>query len=477
MLDLNPAVIRDIDAADEVRAALSTHVRQAVRSGRGTAPCLTRVSVSVPEPVRPIDWIRAQSLSETAYWSGRGETRTIAAVGAADVVSGTRAPVDYEALGERLDDRLGEAAPAVRYYGGLRFDAAQPQAADRPDRRWAPFGTYRFVLPRFELVQTDDELRLVCNLVRPHDADRLESIRASIEALALPVPEDRTPLPRPYHREDVPDREGWTRMIRWALDAIEGDALDKVVLARRVALTLGDSMDPLLVLSHLEAATPGCYHFAVRPAEGPAFVGASPERLFRRAGRSVVSEAVAGTRPRGETEAEDAALREELLQSPKERREHAFVEDAIRADLEGVCTTVQSPEATDELALARGRHLHSRIQGTLHADTHTADLLETLHPTPAVGGVPTDNAAAAIRAQEPFDRGWYAGPVGWVGRDSAEFAVALRAGLVENNQIALFSGAGIVEGSTPDREWEEIEQKIGDFAAIMGVADPETASR
>jgi len=190
-----------------------------------------------------------------------------------------------------------------------------------------------------------------------------------------------------------------------------------------------------------------------------------------------VSEAVAGTRPRGETKAEDAALREELLQSLKERREHAFVEDAIRADLESVCTTVQSPEATDELALARGRHLHSRIQGTLHADTHTADLLKRLPPTPAVGGVPTDNAVAAIRAQEPFDRGWYAGPVGWVGRDTAEFAVALRAGLVEDNQIALFSGAGIVDGSTPDREWEEIEQKIGDFAAIMGVADPETASR
>ncbi|PSQ98457.1 MAG: isochorismate synthase, partial [Bacteroidetes bacterium SW_7_64_58] len=214
----------------------------------------------------------------------------------------------------------------------------------------------------------------------------------------------------------------------------------------------------------------------VRPADGPAFVGASPERLFRREGRTVVSEAVAGTRPRGETEEEDAALRRELLQNPKERREHAFVEDAIRSDLEQVCTAVRSPNGTGELALARGRHLHSRITGTLRSETSTTDLLEVLHPTPAVGGVPTDNAVAAIRAQEPFDRGWYAGPVGWVGRDAAEFAVALRAGLVEDNQIALFSGAGIVEGSTPEREWEEIEQKIGDFAAIMGVIDSETAS-
>ncbi len=495
MLALNPAVIRDIDAAESVRAALSERIREAVRSG-ASKPSIARVSVPVPGSVRPIDWIRAQDRpagqsSEAVYWSGRmhegfrntsslragrNDSRTIAAVGAADILNCTSAPVDYDALGQALDDRLGGTDRPVRYYGGLRFDAAQPQAPDRPDRRWAPFGTYRFVLPRFELVQQDDTLELACNLVLPRDADRRTAIVDALDALALPVPEDRAPLPRPYHRQDVPDHEEWTRVVRWALDAIEGDALDKVVLARRVALALDASMDPLLVLSHLEAATPGCYHFAVRPANGPAFVGASPERLFRRDGRRVVSEAVAGTRPRGDTEAEDAALREELLQDPKERREHAFVEDAIRTDLESVCTSVQSPDGTGELALARGRHLHSRLTGTLRPDTATMGLLEVLHPTPAVGGVPTDNAVAAIRAQEPFDRGWYAGPVGWIGRDAAEFAVGLRAGLVEESQIALFSGAGIVEGSTPDREWEEIEQKIGDFAAIMGVVDSETAS-
>jgi menaquinone-specific isochorismate synthase len=475
MLALDPADIRDIDAADEVRTALVDQVRAAGRSENGRSP-IERVSVPVPERVRPIDWIRAQTLSEAVYWSGREKTRTVAAVGAADVLSSTSAPVDYDALGKALDDRLAPVDPSVRYYGGLRFDAAQPAATDRPDRRWAPFGTYRFVLPRFELIETGSTLRLVCTLVWPRDTDRLDRIEEQIRALALPVPEELSSLPRPYHRQDVPDHEGWTRMVQWALDAIKGDALDKVVLARRVALALNESMDPLLVLNHLEAATPGCYHFAVRPGEGPAFVGASPERLFRREGRTVVSEAVAGTRPRGDTEEEDEAFRRELLQNPKERREHAFVEDAIRSDLEQVCVSVQRPNGTGELALARGRHLHSRLTGTLRPDTTTTDLLKVLHPTPAVGGVPTDNAVTAIRTQEPFDRGWYAGPVGWIGRDAAEFAVGLRAGLVEENQIALFSGAGIVEGSTPDREWEEIEQKIGDFAAIMGVVDSESAS-
>lgn len=473
MLDLDPAVIGDIDTAPDVRAALLERIKEAIRAKKsGTI----RVEVPVPEAIRPIDWVRAQTHSEAAYWSGRDEPRTVAAIGAADVLSSTSAPVDYPELRATLDDRLADAESSVRYYGGLRFDAAQPQASDRPDHRWASFGTYRFVLPRFELLDMDDGLRLACNLVLPQDGDQWGRIEEAVHALAFPVPADPTPLPRPYHRQDVPDHEAWTRMIDWALDAIDGNALDKVVLARRVALALGDSMDPLLVLNHLEAATPGCYHFAVRPAEGPAFVGASPERLFRRVGRNVVSEAVAGTRPRGSTETEDATLRDELLQSPKERREHAFVEDSIRANLEHLCTSVHIPNGTGELALARGRHLHSRLTGTLHPDTTTTDLLEVLHPTPAVGGVPTENAVAAIRAQEPFDRGWYAGPVGWVGRNAAEFAVGLRAGLVQENQIALFSGAGIVKGSTPDREWEEIEQKIGDFAAIMGVSDSRATS-
>lgn len=470
MLDLDPAIIRSIDAAAEVREALADRV-QAVLLAENGRPRTIQVSVPVPEPVRLIDWIRAQDRSEAVYWSSRNESRAVAAVGAADVLRGSSAPVEYDALRELLATRLGRSKAPVRYYGGLRFDAAQPSAPDRPDRRWAAFGTYRFVLPRFELVEHEDTLTLACNLVLPQDTTRKREIVEKVETLVLPAPERLAPLPRPYRRLDVPDREEWTRMVRWALDGIDTNALDKVVLARRVALALDDSMDPLLVLSHLEAETPGCYHFAVRPTGGPAFVGASPERLFRREGTCVVSEAVAGTRPRGETPAEDAALRDELLQSPKERREHAFVQEAIRADLDEVCTSVQVPGGTDELALARGRHLHSRITGTLCPVTATTDLLDTLHPTPAVGGVPTDDAVAAIRSQEPFDRGWYAGPVGWVGADAAEFAVALRAGLVQRNQLALFSGAGLVDGSEPDREWDEIEQKIGDFAAILGITE------
>ena len=176
---------------------------------------------------------------------------------------------------------------------------------------------------------------------------------------------------------------------------------------------------------------------------------------------------MAGTRSRGDSARADAVLRDELLGSEKDRREHAFVEQAIRDRLAALCTSVRQNETTSELRLARGRHLRSQLEGRLRDRVTTIDVLCALHPTPAVGGVPTDHACRAIREQEPFVRGWYAGPVGWIGAEAAEFAVAIRSGLVRGNQLALYSGAGLVEGSVPEQEWNEIEQKISDFAAVL----------
>jgi len=456
---------------------------------------LVRVCVPLSDPVDPIQWLRAQTTADTVYWSPRTSTASqeslkpeadqseaaegpaVAGIGQADLLVSRRQPIDYQRLGRRLSTRLDGAAPGVRYFGGLRFDAPQSHSADVATGPWQAFGTYRFVLPRVELIDWPDRQVLACNLVLPRDADRRDDLPAAIASLPAARPDEEGALPAPSRRTDRPDRVGWTRMVRWALDAIEKGRLDKVVFARQVALGLDRCVDPLRVLQHLKAATPGCFHFALGPPDGPTFVGASPERLFRREGGDVVSEAVAGTRARGDTPETDAALREELLTSEKERREHAFVQRALEDALRSLCISVDGADRPSDLALARGRHLHAAIRGTLRPETSTVDLLEALHPTPAVGGVPTDGALSAIREQEPFDRGWYAGPVGWVGPDAADFAVGIRSGLLRPDRLALFSGAGIVDGSQPDREWAEIEQKIADFAAVLGLLRPQDEAR
>ncbi|MFP4227800.1 MAG: isochorismate synthase MenF [Salinivenus sp.] len=473
MVDSDISTAPSTETNGSLREALAERVRAAVDAAEKASPQVRRVAVPGGWTLSPLDWIQAQRPAAGVYWSGRDSARTVAGVGTADVIRDAEVPVDYARLDRRLTTRTQTADPGARWYGGLRFDAPQPRAPDWPDQSWQAFGTYRFVLPRFEWVVDNGATALACNLVLPRDAERLDAILDAIDALVFP---DATPvpdLPRPLGRADTPTQEGWTRMVNWALDAIGNKSLDKVVLARRVALDLGTPLDPLQVLQQLRGATENCFHFAVRPGDGPAFVGASPERLFRRRGRDVRSEAVAGTRSRGNTPAADAVLRDELFQSPKERREHAFVQQAIRAELERLCTRIDTPEAPGELVLSRSRHLHAPLSGTLQDGVGTVDLIEALHPTPAVGGVPQAEALAAIRTQEPFDRGWYAGPVGWVGTDAAEFTVGIRSGLVQEARLALFSGAGIVEGSVPEREWEEIEQKIGDFAAVLDLGQCE----
>lgn len=477
------------DCVDQPSTVLAEQVRSVLDGQSNGATRLVRFSVPLTEEIQPLEWVRAQDASEVVYWSDRTpdvisddgrsvgrssspvavDHRTIGAIGAADVLTSDDRSFHPERLQQRLDDRFQRTDAPIRYYGGLRFDAAAGSSSERA--AWTSFGTYRFVLPRFEVVEEEERTVLACNLVLPRDAQSAEALLESIRGLSFPSATEGASLPEPTDRWDRPQKAEWTHMVRWALEAIREKRLDKVVLARRVGLSLDAPVDPLAVLQQLKTATPGCFHFALRPADGPTFLGAPPERLFRRRGAEVMSEAVAGTRERGETAEEDAALREELLTSAKERREHAFVQEAILSDLEGLCTSVDSPDTPSELALARGRHLHAHLTGTLRPEVSTVELLDALHPTPAVGGVPTRAALRAIREQEPFDRGWYAGPVGWIGPDAAEFAVAIRSGLVDPSRLALFSGAGIVEGSVPEREWDEIEQKIGDFAAVLGLLD------
>lgn len=133
-----------------------------------------------------------------------------------------------------------------------------------------------------------------------------------------------------------------------------------------------------------------------------------------------------------------------------------------------MCHSIGQKREPTLLRLHKVQHLYTPCNGILFDEVSDAEILPMLHPTPAVGGYPREQALTVIEKIEPFQRGWYAAPVGWVGHDTTEFAVAIRSGLVENNQLSLFSGAGIVEGSKPEKEWQEIENKIGSFLQVIG---------
>ncbi|MDQ5812530.1 MAG: isochorismate synthase [Actinomycetota bacterium] len=422
------------------------------------------VRIAVPAGrVNPFRWLGGQPLLPKLYWSGREDGLVVAAVGVADLQEGDVLE-GTDALHKRLSSLLASGDPQLRYYGGMRFDPTQEASAE-----WAAFRAYRFVLPRFELLAGEGEATLVCNLVLPRDAGRHAEILDEIEHLSFPREASDAALPAPLSRTDAPDPQGWRSKVELALSAFSEGRLGKVVLARRVGFGFAEKVDASLLAERLREAAPGCFHFYVEPGEGVAFVGASPERLFRREGRSIQSEAVAGTRPRGASEADDAELRDELLRSEKDRSEHDYVRISVKESLEPLCDELEVEEDVSEMKLLGGRHLRSGVRGTLRKGATDAEVLHALHPTPAVGGYPRQEALEEILALEPFDRGWYAGPVGWIGANGSEFAVGIRSGLVRGNRLALFSGAGIVEGSVPEDEWEEIEQKIGDFLRVFGL--------
>lgn len=423
------------------------------------------IRVDVPAaPVSAPDWLAAQSGVTRYYWSDRHGTFEMAGIDAADAVSPANGPEAWPDIFTLLRRRLPSGHGPARYYGGFRFQPRHGRAS-----RWRDFSGYRFVAPLIELHRHRGATTLSANLMADGGGgvrDAAERALAALDRMSLKAAQ-KPAAPQSHTREDRPNREEWEAMVRRALDAFAEGSLRKVVLARETRFDTDTPLDPVAVLRRLIRNTRHSFCFCFHPAEDRAFLGASPERLFRRAGRILESEALAGTRGRAPEPGADAALAAELLSSEKDRREQAMVAETLRELFGRWCDPVTADPEPGLLTLLHCRHLLTRISGTLRGPADDAALLAALHPTPAVGGLPRDRALEWIAREEPFDRGLYAAPVGWIASDSAEFCVAIRSGLVKGNTLTVYNGAGIVPGSEPASEWLEIETKMRNFIRVL----------
>ena len=411
-----------------------------------------RLAVAVPG-LDPLGWLAAQAQGPKLFWRDRDGSERVAGVGVADRLA-LGAPEAMGALLEQARRRLRDAPPDARYYGGFRFDLTAPQGTE-----WRPFGLGWLLMPRFEAVERGGRSWLCCTVMPGRD--RADTVLAALAALAV-VPRAPKPLPSTARCGDSPDPAGWARGVRDVTAGIRsGEGWRKVVLARRTELRAGSAVDPLGMMEALAARAPGCFQFCFSPDGRAAFLGASPEQLFHRRGETLASEALAGTRPRGGDPVSDAGFEADLRASAKDGREHGFVDGHVRAAMARLTEGIQMEATPSVLKLASVQHLVRRVRGRLRAGVGDAAIMAALNPTPAVCGEPCAAAIARIRAIEPFDRGWYAGPVGFVGRDESRFAVAIRSALVQDGTVALYAGAGIVEGSCPEAEWRELEAKLG----------------
>ncbi|MFB6162874.1 MAG: isochorismate synthase MenF [Halococcoides sp.] len=357
--------------------------------------------------------------------------------------------VRRRATAARGTDTTGPAGAPPRWYGGGAF---APSATDE----WPAFAATQFVLPAVVAARIDGDTWLV---VRGRDRSRVDTrfdrLRATIAGQEPP----RHEPPGVASVRRRPDRPEWTRQVEHATEAIDAGRLQKVVLARSLVADLDRAIDAGSALADLDGSYPDCTRFAIAPAGGGTFLGATPETLLDHRGRTVRTTALAGSAARGPSAAADADRAAELQASEKDDREHGIVVEAIREQLDALPASVRVGSRRLR-RLASVQHLETPIEARLDDDTHALTVVDALHPTPAVGGQPIDRALDWIADRERIDRGWYAAPVGWFdARGDGSFAVAIRSALVREDRARCFAGAGIVADSDPDAEWSETELK------------------
>jgi isochorismate synthase len=372
--------------------------------------------------------------------------------------------------GLALEEKPDDAPGGLIQFAGFSFDSTRER-----DCVWAGFPAGLLVLPRLLLSANDGIASHTVNVLIEPDADVAGVVDDALRDLASLAEQENYSVAadqsaRIRSRVEVPLADGWKARVAGAVSRLRQGDLEKVVLARAVQLEAIDDFRPEKVLRRLRSNGPAATVFAVAQRER-CFVGATPERLVKLTDGVVSVDCLAGSIARGVDVEDDARLAAVLLASAKDRAEHEAVVKTVQDALAAVCEPIRRPSDTPKVVVSRNvQHLSTPLRGRLIGGHCVLDLVERLHPTPAVGGVPRLEAMTAIREGEGFDRGWYAGPVGWVDADGeGEFAVALRSGLLDRRNATLFAGAGIMADSDPDAEYVETGLKLKPMLMALGV--------
>jgi isochorismate synthase len=478
-----------VDDGMERLAARLGEASARARSGRRTVLLSVVERLASANPVGLIaacddDDLRAAlapiGADDRMYWARPNEQFAIAGLGAATTLT-ARGPDRFAeierawnalvdtAITEDADDAPAGIGPLLM--GGAAFEPEGPHSA-----RWDGFSGADFIVPRFLVTTTADGSWLTTTILVGSDGtpdvapDTLGTIRDSLVQLLRRSPESASASKRTALRyTDLSAPSEWRELVQSAVDAIGYGFFQKVVLARAVQAVSPVAFDVAAVLRHLRTVHPDSFIFACWRGER-VFVGASPERLVRLDEREVLASSLAGSARRGVDAEEDALLASELLGSAKDAYEHSVVVRALRDTLGQLCDDVQAASTPSVLTLPHMHHLHTIVRARLRDGHSLLELVGRVHPTPAVGGTPRDAALAFIRSNERLDRGWYAAPVGWLGRDRGEFAVALRSALIRGDEATLYAGCGVVRDSDPDLEYAESVLKLQPMMKALAAA-------
>jgi len=414
---------------------------------------------------------RHAKLGECFFWEQPAEQTSLIGIGAAKTIEtkGSTCFTDSalawrDLMNQAVISYTPETEPSPGsgpiLFGGFAFDPLSSRT-----QLWSEFPDGLLILPRFLLSYHANHVTLtINNMIHAIDNIELKALKIEEDLRQLQsviehhsnIHQEQTPSQFSIH-EKLP-ASAWMAMVAKVVERIQQGAFEKVVLAREIQLKMVDPtevFDINLTLQRLRESYPTAYVFAIQRGER-FFVGATPERLVLAQDGQIHTMALAGSVRRGETEIEDAQLGVELLQSEKDKHEHSIVVTTVLQALKNHCANVHVSAAPQLLKLKNLQHLQTPLTGDLIPGRCILDVMADLHPTPAVGGFPRQAALEEIRNTEELDRGWYAGPLGWIGASGhGEFAVALRSGLIDGTKATLFAGCGIVSHSEPQVEYAE----------------------
>lgn len=387
-----------------------------------------------------LTWLSSQSAYPQFYWQQRSGSKEAAVLGKA--VAFTSLEDAQKFIRQYPDEDL-------RVWGLNEFDPSRSS----------------LILPRLEWRRNGEDAALRLTLFSENSLrSDSEFAKAYIAALkcAKPLPPLQSKMIREEHR---PDKEEWCRLIKLATDTISNGKLNKTVLARATDLHFEKPINPASMLNESRKQNLHCYHFYMAFDPDSAFLGSSPERLWRRIGKSLQTEALAGTVANHNDDQEALRLGRWLMSDDKNQRENMLVVKDICQRLEAECEKLEVlPEHI--LRLRKVQHLCRQIQTSLHKADDTICLYQ-LQPTAAVAGLPRNAAREFIAEYEPFTREWYAGSAGYLSLKQSEFCVSLRSAKISGNVVRLYAGAGIVPGSDPEAEWIEINNKAAGLKTLL----------
>jgi salicylate biosynthesis isochorismate synthase/menaquinone-specific isochorismate synthase len=352
------------------------------------------------------------------------------------------------------------------WVGGLAFDGSG--AAGPP---WSSLPPALLVMPELLIARSGGEhLLTLCALWEPGDdpAEVRARLAARVEGLRdAPLP-PLDPSPAKVEVASARPAADYEHAVAAAVERIRSGEFEKLVLAREVRVTAPAAHSPGALFGALRELFGSCFVFCVGTPEAT-FIGASPELLVRRSGAVAATVALAGSARRSADPSVDDHLGEQLRASDKNRSEHAIVARRIARRLAPLSVWVEEAPEPVVVRVANIQHLATPIHAQLAESRSALALAGLLHPTPAVGSEPRGaDGEAAIRELEGMDRGWYAGPVGWMdAAEDGEFCVALRSALLRDRIAHLYVGAGIVADSDPAAELEETEVKLGALLPLL----------